>query len=73
MLMKINLVFKLTKNPTCSNLLLYTVCLQAGLGCKHKLCMYHLVLLRFSFDLRVIDDYVGIIVIMIKLFSRILK
>lgn len=69
--MNINLVIKLTKMPTCSNLLLYMVCLQAGLGCKHKLCIYHLAFLRLSFDLESIDSYVGII--MIKLFSRIIK
>lgn len=52
--------------------LLYMVCLQAGLGCKHKLRTYHFPLLRMSFDFESIDDYVGIM-IMIKLFSRTVK
>lgn len=45
--------------------------LRAGLGCKHKLCVYHLALLRLSFGLESTDGYVSII--MIKLFTRIVK
>lgn len=32
---------------------LYLVCLQAGLGCKHKLWTYHFPLLKTVFRLRV--------------------